>query len=126
MEESKSKHKGNPPCKYCGVNHIEQEECFHRKPQFENDCLHCIYLGHFYDAYSVTKISADLYFCEAPHEQQLVAILDDEKGGTVTHLESIHKDRPFWTFHREAKKRAIEDGLMEDPVQAWLHKKTKY
>ena len=119
MDEKKPK----TACKYCGQYHLEQDNCYHSKPLFENDCPHCIYLGHFYDSYSVTKISADLYFCDYHHERQLVAILDNERGGTVTHFESIEKEKPFWTFHREARKRAIEDGWIECPYQAWLNKK---
>lgn len=120
MEEKKAKRKA--PCKYCGESHLE-EECFHSKPMYENDCPHCIYLGHFYDSYSVAKISADLYYCDHHHERQLVAILDNGRGDTVMHLESADKERPFWTFHREARKRAIEDGLIEDPYLTWINKK---
>ena len=115
MDESK-------PCKSCGQHHKYEPTCPHNKPTYENDCLHCIYLGHFYDTYSVTKISADLYFCDHHHERQLVAILDNERGGTVTHLESIHNEKPFWTFMREARKRAVEDGLIDCPMEAWLKK----
>lgn len=77
-----------------------------RYPEYKHDCEECIYLG-FYEG-------ADLYYCNQPHNMvktpTLIARYSNDSWDYLSgiHFASSNK------FINEAKKRAIEVGILEN------------